>query len=96
MNDYRVIKGLRPPEGRAPRRTKLEPLIELAKSMEVYDAALMISADAQLFRIILATLGYGCVEDGRHAPRHEGPGLHKTLVFKVPPANTPPAINYEI
>lgn len=96
MNDYRVIKGLLPPEGREPRRTRLGPLIELAQSMEVYDAALMTCAEAQTFRIILAALGFGCVEDGRHAPRRTGSGLTKTLVFKLPPPNTQPPIDYSI
>lgn len=85
-----IRKGLRPPNGRPAKRSKLPGLIALADRMEVGDAAVLSLSDSQTFRVVLAAKGFLCLTDGDHC---EVRG--KTLAFKL---NADPATerkNYE-
>ena len=87
---YTIVKNRRAPQGREPRRTKLDGLVALANQMEVGDAAEMLPTDAQTFRIILAAQGFRCVSDGWNQERRV------TLIFKLSPLPTGYVPNWEI
>jgi hypothetical protein len=89
---YTVVKGITPPLPSRPlKRTSLDGLLEVAQRMEVGDAVVMRSAEAQVFRYLLFALGYHCITDGYRCTVR---GC--TLAFKLPGLNTPPPINWDI
>ncbi len=87
---YDVLRGLRPPIGRPLKRQSLIQLIELAKSMELGDAAVLTNSEAQVFRYILAGMGYLCLTDGYRCDVRG-----KTLAFKLDADPATERKNYE-
>lgn len=89
---YTILKGITPPLPSRPlKRTSLDDLLEAAKRMEVGDAVVMRLSEAQVFRYLLFALGFHCVTDGYRCPERG-----RTLVFKLPGLNTPPALTWDI
>jgi hypothetical protein len=78
---YQILKGLEVHRHDHPaHRSTLIGLVKLAKQMEVGDAVLLRSSEAQTFRIILAALDFRCVTDGWNSSDPT-----RVLAFKLAP-----------
>jgi len=73
-----------PPIPRPRKRTRLDDLVSLAKSMEPGDAVLLTMSEAQIMRYILVAQGFDCATDG-----YRSPDKPRILVFKLPPVPAP-------
>jgi len=76
--NYQIVKGLSEPTARPLSRNSLDDLIELAKTMDTGDAAVLSLSEVQTFRIILVAQNFRCVTDGFRCKVHG-----KTLAFKL-------------
>lgn len=80
-NDFEIFRWP-PPIPRPRKRTRLDDLVALAKSMEPGDAALLTLSEAQIMRYILVAQGFECATDG-----YRSPAKPKILVWKLAPGS---------
>jgi hypothetical protein len=88
---FQIVKGLKVPLGRPPRRGILDDLVALAEEMRVGDAAMLRLSEANQFRIILAAQGWLCLTDG-----YACPDKRFVYAFKLWKPPIEPVLNYEI